>query len=109
MSEINYDDRKFASVQNSESGEVGSETVFHYHQTGDLVWAEYGGGRIIFGLLIAKCNRKGALDMRYQHLNKNGELMTGICESTPEILPVGRIRLRKNGNGRAATCRRANL
>ena len=32
-------------------------------------------------------------DMRYQHLNTAGELMTGVCISTPEILPDGGIRL----------------
>ena len=90
---INYDNRRFASVTNSATGEVSSETVFHYHQTGDLVWAEYKGGEIVFGNLIAKVDDKGNLDMRYQHLNAKGELMTGKCFSTPEILTDGRIRL----------------
>ncbi|MGI8542777.1 MAG: hypothetical protein ACR2MD_04780 [Aridibacter sp.] len=40
MISINYNDKKFVSVQNSESGEVTGETVFHYHQKDDLVWAE---------------------------------------------------------------------
>jgi hypothetical protein len=31
--------------------------------------------------------------MRYHHVNTNGELMTGICRSTPELLPSGKIRL----------------
>lgn len=90
---IDYDGKKFRSVQNSETGEVSGETVFHYHQKGDLVWAEYGGGEIVFGTLIAKCDLAGLLDMRYHHLNRRGELMTGICTSTPELLPDGRIRL----------------
>ncbi len=93
MSKINYDNRKFASVVNSETGEVSAETVFRYHQKGGLVWAEYEGGAIVFGNLIAKCDAGGNLDMRYQHLNTNGELMTGICQSMPEILADGRIRL----------------
>jgi hypothetical protein len=92
---INYNDRRFASVQNSGSGEVGAETVFYYHQEGDVVWAEYSGGEIVRGSLIAKCDQAGNLDMRYQHLNRQGELMTGKCLSTPEILPDGRIRLRE--------------
>jgi hypothetical protein len=33
--------------------------------------------------------------MRYQHLNSGGELMTGKCRSTPDILPDGRLRLRE--------------
>lgn len=90
---INYDGRRFASVRNSTAGEVGPATVFHYHQSGDIVWAEYGGGEIVRGQLIAACNSDGILDMRYQHLNIGRQLMTGTCRSTPEILPDGRIRL----------------
>jgi hypothetical protein len=90
---LNYDGRKFVSIANSGSGEVGAETVFHYHQQGDLVWAKYSGGEIVRGTLIAKCDEHGGLDMRYQHINLRGELMTGECYSTPEVLSDGRIRL----------------
>jgi hypothetical protein len=90
---INYDNRLFASLSNSPTGEVTAETIFHYHQNGNLVWAEYKGGEIVFGTLIAKVLEDDSLDMRYQHLNRAGELMTGVCKSTPEILTDGRIRL----------------
>ena len=93
MIKINYDNRKFASVRNSETGEVSVETIFYYHQKDALVWAEYAGGEIVFGSLIAKVVVNDCLEMRYQHLNKKGELMTGKCFSTPEILADGRIRL----------------
>ena len=90
---INYEGRTFKPVSNSETGEVGYETNFHYHQTSDVVWAEYSGGEIRFGTLIAKVLDDGSLEMRYQHINTNGEIMTGICRSTPESLPDGRLRL----------------
>ncbi len=93
MNKINYDNKKFALIENSETGEISSETIFHYRQTDDLVWAEYSGGEIVFGNLIAKVLENDALEMRYQHLNKGGELMTGKCFSKPEILSDGRIRL----------------
>ena len=80
-------------MRNSETGEVSSETVFHYHQKNNLVWAEYAGGEIVFGNLIAKVTDNDSLEMRYQHLNKNGELMTGKCFSVPETLSDGRIQL----------------
>jgi hypothetical protein len=35
----------------------------------------------------------GRLNMRYSHVNRGGELMTGRCESTPEALLDGRLRL----------------
>lgn len=90
---INYDNKKFASIKNSETGEVSGETIFRYHQKSDLVWAEYAGGEIVFGTLIAKVLENDSLEMRYQHLNKSGELMTGKCFSIPKILDDGRIRL----------------
>jgi hypothetical protein len=93
MLKINYHQKIFQSRQNSASGEVDSQTLFYYFQKNDLVWANYEGGEIVFGTLIAKVLADGKLDMRYQHLNKKGELMTGICASSPEILPDGRIRL----------------
>lgn len=93
---IDYNDRRFRAASNSINGEVGSETRFHYHQKGDIVWGEYGDGEIVFGTLIAKVLSDGSLDMRYQHVNSKGTLMTGICLSKPEILPDGRIRLHES-------------
>ena len=42
---------------------------------------------------MAKVIENDALDMRYEHINSAGEIMTGLCLSRPEILPDGRIRL----------------
>jgi hypothetical protein len=92
---INYNNRRFVSVSNSDNGEVSSATVFDYHQEGDVVWATYRGGAIVFGSLVAKVDKDDCLDMRYQHLNSAGEFMTGRCRSMPEILPDGRLRLRE--------------
>lgn len=89
---INYEGRHFASVRNSAGGDVGQETLFHYHQSGNVVWADYHGGEIVRGHLIAICDEEGRLDMRYHHINTRAELMTGTCLSTPELLPDGRIR-----------------
>lgn len=90
---ISYNNRKFRGIANSGTGEVDSETVFYYHQDGHIVWAEYSGGEIVRGTLIAKVLADGSLDMRYQHINRKGELMTGSCTSRPEVLPDGRIRM----------------
>ena len=104
MTRINYDNRKFASVQNSETSEVSSDTIFHYHQKGDLVWADYEGGEIVFGNLIAKVLENDSLEMRYQHLNRRGELTTGVCQSTPGILENGRIRLHEKWQWTSGDC-----
>jgi len=36
---------------------------------------------------------EGRLDMRYQHLGADGAFKTGRCQSRPELLPDGRVRL----------------
>ena len=46
----------------------------------------------------------GRIDMRYQHINKEGELMTGNCISAPEILPDGRIRLKEKWQWIGGNC-----
>ena len=93
---IDYDGKTFRSVENSSNGEVSGDTTFQYHQAGSVVWAEYSGGEIVRGHLIAVAGDDGVLDMRYQHVNKNGELMTGVCTSTPEQVEDGRIRLHES-------------
>lgn len=90
---VNLDRRTFVSAFNTDNGEVGSETVFQYRQEGNLVWAEYAGGAIVKGHLIANMDDAGVLDMRYHHVNDIGELMIGKCISTPEVLDDGRIKL----------------
>jgi len=89
----NYNNRIFCSVANSVNGEVDAQTIFNYRQSGNIVTADYSGGHIISGSLIALVDDEGKLDMRYQHVNNQQQLMTGICISTPEILPDGKIRL----------------
>lgn len=91
----NFEGKIFATISNTENGEVGEYTLFHYHQDGNIVTAEYEGGSIVKGHLIAKVQDDGKLDMRYHHMNCNGDLMIGKCLSTPEIMEDGRIKLKE--------------
>lgn len=93
MSAITYNGRIFRSASNSSKGEVDPRTIFRYHQQGDMIWAEYAGGKIRFGQIVGVVLPNDQLELRYQHINEDGELMTGICLSTPEVLPDGRLRL----------------
>ncbi|MBL7939593.1 MAG: n-acetylglutamate synthase [Flavobacteriales bacterium] len=90
---IDYNDRRFVPRSNSANGVVSPEVVFHYKQTGNIVTCSYAGGRILSGQLIALVNGEGRLDMRYHQVNDRGELMSGVCRSTPEVLPDGRVRM----------------
>lgn len=89
----NYNARVFRSVANSDGGDVDGETTFHYHQRDNVVWATYTGGSVEMGTLLAKVDASGNLDMRYQHVSVDGTFKSGRCESRPEILPDGRLRL----------------
>lgn len=91
-----YHNKKFKPVSSSDNSETSEATVFLYQQIGDIVISEYKGGKIVYGHLIAKVDAEGKLEMRYHQINAAGELMTGICESIPEILPNGKIRLHES-------------
>lgn len=92
----NLEGKVFRSVTNTENGEAGTDTVFHYSQKDKVVSAQYGGGSIVNGHLIAQVLPNGQLDMRYHHLNIKGELMLGQCLSTPELLPDGRLKFKES-------------
>ena len=90
---MNYHNRTFRPISNTENGETSAETLFNYRQDGNILTAEYQGGDIVKGHLIGLVDEKGNIDMRYHQVNTAGKLMTGICYSRPERLPNGKIRL----------------
>ena len=90
---MNYNNKIFRPVSNTDNGETSGDTVFHYRQTGTILTAEYSGGKILQGHLIGLVDAAGNIDMRYHQVNDQGELMTGMCRSTPELLANGKIRL----------------
>ncbi len=104
---INYDGRVFRPVSNV-NGEVGAETVFVYRQQGRIGTATYSGGSVQLGQLIGLVADDGSIDLRYHQVNTAGELRTGVCRTTPEALPDGRLRLHEewywtSGDGSAGT------
>lgn len=90
---MNYDNRKFRPLSNSENGEVSDEMVFHYHQTGNVLTCAYQGQNIVKGQLMGLVDAEGCIQMAYHQVNKNGTLMTGICNSKPEEMENGKLRL----------------
>ena len=90
---MNYNNKKFSPVQNSVNGETTQETIFEYKQTGNILTSEYTGGHIVKGHLIGLVDKNGCIEMRYHQVNTKGELMTGVCYSTPELMANGKIRL----------------
>jgi len=91
-----YHGKEFRSISNSQTGEVSNETTFYYQQKGAVISARYEGGNIREGNILGKVNSDGTIQMSYQHWNKDNEFRAGICTSTPERLPNGKIRLHES-------------
>jgi hypothetical protein len=90
---INYNGKIFKPISNTDNGETSSETLFIYQQEGQILTSEYSGGKIIHGHLIGLVNQDGEINMSYHQVNNQGQLMTGVCKSKPEIMDNGKIRL----------------
>lgn len=90
---MNYHNKKFRAVHNSENGEISAQTIFRYKQEGSILTSEYSGGQVTKGHLIGLVDSSGEIEIRYHQINMRGELMTGICQSKPEVLQNGKIRL----------------
>ena len=83
--EFSLEDKYFTAIENSESGEVSGDTVFSYHQKGNAIWAEYSGGSIEKGFLLGTMDENHKLHFTYQHINTEGEIKSGACDSKPQI------------------------
>jgi hypothetical protein len=90
---IDLNNKKFKALSNSANGEVTGDTVFHYHQVNDLIWAEYAGGDILKGFLIGKMINGSNLEFTYQHMNNSMEIMTGKCISCIHVNDSEKIEL----------------
>ena len=76
MVNINFNNKVFSLVQNTDKGRVDSETIFEYKQNGNLVTADYFGGPIKYGKIIALLEDE-KLDMLYQCSTTDNELKAG--------------------------------
>ena len=74
MTSINYDNRHFVSILNSENGNVDKDTRFHYRQQKEILWGTYSGVSIKFGTLVGRVDPEGKLNFHYQHLKQDGEV-----------------------------------
>ena len=85
MKKVMFGDRFFTAVENSETGEVSDKTIFAYHQKESTILAEYSGGSVVKGFLIGTMDENQNLHFSYQHINTEGQLKSGSCDSEPKI------------------------
>lgn len=90
---MSYEGKQFVPKYNTANGEVDAQTIFSYHQEGELIWASYQGGEIVKGFLVGTAASDHSLDFHYQHLNDQHQLHIGNCHSVPKQLADGRLEL----------------
>ena len=95
MSEFNFNNKIFSLLENSENGKVNSETIFKYKQEGNLVTADYYGGSIKYGKIIAHLSNK-TLDMLYQCITTENELKAGKAIAKISLTNHNKIKLKLN-------------
>jgi hypothetical protein len=92
MNPFNFNNKKFALIQNSESGQVNSETIFEYKQQDNLVTAHYYGGTIKYGKIIANL-KNDELNMLYQCITTDNQLKAGKAIAKISLTANGKIKL----------------
>jgi hypothetical protein len=93
---LSYDGRTFRSAAAETLGDGGLGPVGHYHQDGNVVWAEFSGGAVVRGTLVGTCGPDGTLQLAYCQLMADGRVIPGRCTSVPTVLGDGRVRLREH-------------
>lgn len=90
---ICYEGKFFGGFFALDQSEMKQETLFSYHQNGNTLWAEYGGGEIKKGNIIGNVEANGELNFYYNHINQKNEMKIGKCHGIPRILENGKIEL----------------
>ena len=89
---INFNNKIFSLLENSSEGKVNTNTIFKYSQVGDVVTADYHGGTIVYGKIIAKLV-EDKLEMLYQCLTIDGELKAGKAIAQINFSENGKMKL----------------
>lgn len=95
MPEFDFNNKLFSLVENAENGSVTTKTIFEYKQENNLVTADYHGGGIKYGKIIARLEND-TLHMRYQCLTEKGELKAGKAIAQVSLTANDKLKLKLN-------------
>lgn len=98
MERVNLDGREFRTVRAGEQEPGPNGATGHYHQAGDLVWAEFSGAHLRTGRLVGTYRADGVIEAAYCQVMMDGTVMAGRCLSTPIVLDDGRVRVEEQWN-----------
>jgi hypothetical protein len=80
--------RRF-TVANNTQGLSGAGTVFHYLVDGDAISGTYQGGRIRLGTQVGRVTGVDTIELLFQCLTLDGELLSGWSRGTVGVDPAG--------------------
>ncbi|MFB3302518.1 hypothetical protein [Pseudomonas sp. AMR01] len=80
-------------VANNTQGLSGSGTLFHYQVEGDAISGTYHGGRIRLGHQVGRVTGHNSIELLYQCLTTEGELLAGWSRGRVGIDKAGRTTL----------------
>ncbi|QQD56824.1 hypothetical protein MHB_0011435 [Pseudomonas fluorescens BBc6R8] len=86
------DNRRFIVAGNTH-GVSGTGTVFHYHVDENAIWGTYQGGRIRMGNQVGRATGPDTIELLYQCLTTDGEILAGWSRGTLGVDAAGRTTL----------------
>lgn len=89
---LTLDKVKMTVLQTAENGVVNKDTLFMFSQNGNVVQAEYAGGKIEKGFLIGQL-AGSVLQFSYCQLQTDGVLDNGLSTCELSMGDTGKIRL----------------
>jgi hypothetical protein len=87
---LTLDKVKMAVIQTAENGVVNKDTIFYFTQEGNVVQAEYVGGKIKKGFLIGQIAAQ-VLRFSYCQLQTDGILDNGVSSCELSVGDTGKI------------------
>jgi hypothetical protein len=84
--------RRF-SVADNAHGLSDARTVFHYHVEEGAVWGTYQGGHIRMGNQVGRVTGPDTIELLYQCLTTDGEILSGWSRGTVGVDHAGRTTL----------------
>ncbi|RCS27930.1 hypothetical protein DUT90_03600 [Polaribacter sp. WD7] len=95
MSVFNFHNKTFYLVENSKNGKVNADTVFNYQQEDNIVTANYSGGTVKHGKIIATLDND-ILHMLYQCVTLENELKAGKATAKISFTKSNKMLLKLN-------------
>ena len=85
-------DRRFV-VANNAQGLSGTGTVFHYQVEDGVISSTYQGGRIRLGTQVGRVTGADTIELLYQCVTLDGELLAGWSRGTVGVDQAGHTTL----------------